>query len=162
MEKFLNSFIDWLYQNNEITPLAISDYLIDEGKVFEIAEKIYKGNKTLSSKWGFTELGEDEDYQRIFAVEDFAPIFCYYNEFYNAGEPNPKFSSQIMNNYRKSKSVRQTIIQTSPEKWRQLAVKISNVYTKKYNVGTDAIGEMLDGYCYQFANGDYASDWEDY
>ena len=161
MNQFLKAFVDWLYQNNEVTPLAISDYLIDDGKLFDIARKIYYGDKTLSKKYGFSGAGEEDDYQRIFATEDFAPLFCYYNEFYNAGETNPKFSSLIIDNYKKSASVKKTVASVNPEKWRMLAIKVSEKYTDIYDVGGDAIGEMLNGYCHHLGNGEYLEEYED-
>lgn len=160
MGNFLNSFINWLNQNNEVTPLAISDYFVDEGKLFDVAEKIYNGNKSLSKKYGFSEIGDEEDYQRVFAAEDFAPLFCYYNEFYNAGEFNPKFNSNILLNYRKSAVVKKTVSSVTPEKWRMLALKVSQIYIDTYDVGSDALGDMLYGYCHHLQNGEYVEDWE--
>lgn len=56
MNQFLKAFVNWLYQNNEvIKPLAISDYLIDDGNLFDVAKKIYNGNKTLSKNMVFQD-----------------------------------------------------------------------------------------------------------
>ena len=41
MNQFLKAFVDWLYQNNEvIKPLAISDYLIDDGNLLMLPKNI--------------------------------------------------------------------------------------------------------------------------
>lgn len=162
MNQFLKAFVDWLYQNNEvIKPLAISDYLIDDGKLFDVAKKIYNGNKTLSKKYGFSGLGEEDDYQKIFATEDFAPLFCYYNEFYNTGETNSKFSPLIIDNYKKSVSVKKQIASVNPEKWTILANKISDKYTDIYSYESNPISEVLNGYCYHLSNGEGLEEYED-
>jgi hypothetical protein len=160
MNNFIKAFVDWLYQNNEVVPLAISDYFVLNGKLQDIAEKIYKGNKTLSKKYGFSGLGEENDYQLIFATEDFAPLFCYYNEFYNGGESNPNFSSTIMNNYKKSTSVKNQIASVNPEKWRMLAIKVSDVYTDIYSFEGNPISEFLNGDCHHLGNGEFIEYWE--
>ena len=104
----------------------------------------------------------DTDWQAVWATEDFAYVFLWYNEQYNNGNSDPVIVRDSLFKFETYEN-RERILDVDVMKWKQLVLKIDlyikTNYPKKHK--KSFIYKYLYDDCQLFADGHYDEDFED-
>lgn len=157
---FLNSFINWIIKNNS----KLQDFFDETFNIYEVARQIYNGDFGYTAMYlGTNKYGNpDTDWQAVWATEDFAYVFLWYNEQYNNGNSNPAIVRDNLFKFETYEN-RERILDVDVSKWKQLVLKIDSYiktnYPKKHK--KSFIYKYLYDDCQLFADGHYDEDFED-
>lgn len=157
---FLNSFVNWIIKNNS----KLQEFFDETFNIYDVAAQIYNGDLGYTALYlGTNKYGNpDTDWQAVWATEDFAFVFLWYNEQYNNGNINPSIIDSELEDYQNYEN-REKILKVTVSKWKQLVLKIDSFikanYPKQYK--KSFIYKYLYKDCQLFADGHYDEDFED-